>query len=273
MLYVYHPYPTRALGQLSEEIAVYDELHIAHGVALSEIPPGSTVIPRYRMLPFARELEHEVRLLGSALINSYRQHRAIANLYNWVHLLEGITPPAYRLDELSRLPEGEYFLKGETNSKKNNWLESAYAPTKTDAVRIARNLLNDQYVGSQELVIRPFQRYRRIGEAVNGQPIFHERRAFYLDGVLLSEGPYWSVEEYGSPAPKDPEAYNNTQRLAVSAVAQLARFLVIDYAEYEDGSWGVVELNDGAMSGLSSNDPLKLWGAIQRNSERKQLHD
>lgn len=268
MLYIYHPYAGPAFPGLRADIEAFDELGIAHGEKLNEIPAGSVVIPRFRMLPFAKELEAEVTLQGSILVNSYRQHRNIANLYNWVHLLEGITPAAYRLEDIPQLPEGDYFLKGETNSKKANWLESAYAPTKAAVVEIARNLLNDQYVGSQELVIRPFQRYRKIGEAVSGQPIFHERRAFYLDGELLTEAHYWNVQEYGSPAPLDPGAYDRVQAQAIAAVGHLARFMVIDYAEYEDGSWGVIELNDGVMSGLSANDPLILWGAVKKALEK-----
>lgn len=267
MLFIYHPFPSNSYPELAPEIEVYDELEIPHGTALSEIPKGSTVVPRFRMLPFAQELENEVNLQGSRLVNSYRAHRNIANLYNWVHLLKGLTPPAYRLEHIPYLPEGEYFLKGETNSKKANWFESAYAPSKSELMRVASNLLNDQYVGSQELVIRPFQRYRNIGTAVNGRPIFHERRAFYLDGKLLTEAHYWNVDDFGAPEPLIPRAYEQVQSKAIEAIGHLARFLVVDYAEYEDGSWGVIELNDGAMSGLSANDAGVLWAGVKRGLE------
>lgn len=48
----------------------------------------------------------------------------------------------------------------------------------------------------------------------------------------------------------------------ISRVQHLARFMVIDMAEFEDGSWEVVELNDGNMSGLCDNDPFVLWSGV-----------
>jgi len=263
-LYCYHPLSTHGTPGLAEDIEAYDALGIPHGSNLLDIPKGSVVVPRYRMLPFGRELEQEITASGSRLINSFRQHRAVANLYSWVHLLEGLTAPAYRIEDIPRLPEGDYFLKGETNSKKADWFGSAYAANKSELMGVMRNLLNDQWVGNQELVIRPFQRYRRIGEAVNGQPIFHERRAFYFNGELLSEAHYWNVNDYGAPEPLRPEEYTRAQVAAVGAVGHIASFLVIDYAEYEDGTWGVVELNDGSLAGLSANAPLTVWGNLQR---------
>ncbi len=262
-LYVFHPGSTSAYPELQADLDALDELSIPHGSLLPEIPAGSLVVPRFRMIPFGRELEDEVTLLGSRLINSYREHRNIANLYNWVHLLVGLTPPAYGLEDIPRLPEGEYFLKGETNSKKSDWFGSAYAPNKASLLKIAHSVLSDQYVGSQQLAIRPFQKYREIGKAVNGRPIFHERRAFYYRGELLTEAHYWNVDDFGAPEPLNPPSYARTQELAKLAVGELADFLVIDYAEYEDGSWGVVELNDASMAGLSANSALDLWGRLR----------
>ena len=254
------------VGMAGDELAVVTDLFGHENVSdlLADIPPNRVVFPRFRAIPFGAELEREVAARGSVLINSYPQHRAIADLFSWVADLDGLTPPAYTLDDMPYLPEGEYFVKGETNSIKNNWFSSAYAATKSDLIRVVGNVMGDQYVGSQSIVIRPFQHYRKLTDAVDGRPVFHERRAFVLDGQVLSSAFYWSsfADEYGDTEPLVAGAYERTLNEAVSRIGDLARFIVIDCAEYEDGTWGVIELNDGSMSGLSENDPSDVWGGV-----------
>lgn len=238
---------------------------------ITDIPKGSIVVPRFRAIPFGKELELEVSALGSCLINSYCEHRNIASLYNWVDLLDGFTPPAYRLEDLPYIPEGEYFIKGETNSIKNQWFDKAYAPTKKDVIKIVNNVLNDQYVGVQEVAIRPYQHFRKIYDGVDGRPIFHERRIFVLDGKILSEGFYWSnfVNEVGNVEILNPSYYKELVNETIKRTTHLARFYVIDVAEYPDGSWAVIELNDGSMSGLSENSPLRVWSQFKAVLENK----
>lgn len=244
-------------------VSVFGEKNVSDLV--TDIPAGSVVIPRFRCIPFGYELEREVKALGSSLINTFHQHRTIADLFSWVHLLEGMTAPAYSLEDIPWLPEGEYFLKGETNSIKNNWFESAYAPSKARVIAVANNIMNDQYVGHQKLVIRPFRRFRTLGEAVNGRPVFHERRAFILDGEVISDAFYWSsFEEFSDTEALSEDNYRQTLREAVSRTSHLSRFYVIDVAEYDDGSWEVIELNDGPMSGLSDNNCQDLWSKVHQ---------
>lgn len=233
---------------------------------IADVPQGSLVIPRFRAIPYGQELEREFARKKCTLINSFKEHRRIADLFSWVNDLGELTAPAFMIDDIPNLPQGEYFVKGETNSIKNNWFESAYARNKKDLVSVVRNVLNDQYVGHQKIVIRPFQNFRKLGEAVDGRPIFHERRVFILDGQILTEGFYWSnfSEEYGSVMPLDERLYRETLSRAIEKISHVARFIVIDLAEYPDGSWSVVELNDGCMSGLSDNDPETLWANFKR---------
>lgn len=237
-----------------------------NGTCLANIPEGSAVVPRFRALPFGEELAEDIVLHGSVPINTYREHRNIASLWNWVGLLEEFTPPAYTVHDIPRLPEGEWFVKGETNSIKNRWFECAYAPTTSHLPAVVHALQQDVYVGSQDVVIRPFQNYRKVGEGATGQPFFNERRAFFLDGELLSDAPYrplGDVRQVDSLIPGRQEAVLAAAARVVFD-ANLARFVVVDTAEYETGDWGVVELNDGSMSGLSGNDPWRLWSNFLR---------
>lgn len=229
------------------------------------IPKGSIVIPRYRMLPFGKELETEIHSLGSTLINSYRQHRQIADLTNWIPILqeENLTPTFYQQYQVPYLPEGEWFVKGETNSIKNRWFECCYAPTTKTLPTIIRNNMLDVYVGNQPIYIRPYQHYRQISTAVDGRPVFNERRVFVHNGKVLSQGNYWVTQTEQPPEPLNINNMWETINKAVTLTEHLAPFYVIDIAEYPDGTWNVVELNDGAMSGLSANNPANIWGNLK----------
>lgn len=263
----FYLYAQSMLRMIGDEFDVVRELWGDDRVSdrITDIPAGSIVVPRMRFIPFGRELERDIESLGSRTINSYRQHRNIASLFNWIHLLEGLTPEAYRLDEMYSLPEGEYFVKGETNSIKNQWHGKAYANGKKALVKTVNNVLNDQYVGTQEIAIRPFQRFRQIGEALNNRPIFHERRVFVLNGNIISEGFYWSGFGLEDVEILDENVYRSTLDEVVGKIKHLAPFVVVDLAEYPDGSWKVVELNDGVQSGLSDNDPTVLWKNFKNN--------
>lgn len=234
------------------------------GSNLALIPAGETVITRYRTLPFGKELEAEILALGSKPINTYREHRNIATISTWVPLLDELTPPVYEQWQIPYLGEGEWFVKGETNSIKNRWYECCYAPTTKDLPVIVRNNQLDMYVGSQTIYIRPYQHYRQIGEAVDGRPVYHEKRAFIHNGQILTIGNYWSNLVENPPAPLNEANMWATLNEAVARTKDLASYYVIDIAEYPDGTWGVVELNDGCMSGLSGNDPAKLYWNMER---------
>lgn len=236
-----------------------------------EIPKGSIVFPRLRVLPWGDLLEKEILFNKSQTINTFHEHRNIANSKTWAHLLDGsdgaapLSAKQYGLSDMPYLPDGEYFIKGETNSLKHQWSQACYAPTKGDLSNIVNNFMNDAGVGHQAVIIKPFQKYRKLAESIHGQPVFHERRVFILDGKVMSEAFYWSNFTYElGEIEYNRDLYSKALQDAIERTKHLARYYVIDMAEYEDGSWGVVELNDGNMSGLSDNDPATLWNNIQK---------
>lgn len=271
MFYLLHPSNPHFINGLQEEISAFQNVFgkQSTGSNLVTIPKNSIVIPRYRMLPFGKELEEEIISTGSQLINSYHQHRNIANISTWVNLLEGLTPPIYEQYDIPYLPEGEWFVKGETNSIKNRWFECCYAPTTKDLPQIVRANQLDTYVGNQTIYIRPFQHYRQIGTAVDNRPVFNEKRIFIYKGEPLSAANYWSTHpDATNIEPINENEYVKVLNAAIAATQHLADFYVIDLAEYPDGSWGVVELNDGSMSGLSDNKPEKVWSQLHRVFKR-----
>ncbi len=272
MFYLLHPSNPHFISGLQEEILAFQNVFGGEstGSNLVNIPERNIVIPRYRMLPFGKELEEETLSTGSKLINTYRQHRNIANISTWVSLLEGLTPPVYEQHDIPYLPEGEWFVKGETNSIKNRWFECCYAPTTKDLPQIVRANQLDTYVGNQTIYIRPFQHYRQVGTAVDNRPVFNEKRIFIYKGQPLSSGDYWVTQPDAiNIEPLNITEYERVLAAAITATEHLADFYVIDLAEYPDGSWGVVELNDGSMSGLSANAPEKVWSMLKKTYEER----
>jgi len=85
----------------------------------TNINPNSLVIGRYSVLPFYKELEEDLKINNSTLINTYEQHKYIADLQNWYADLHEYTPKTwFKLEDLPKEIKGSFVLKGETNSKK-----------------------------------------------------------------------------------------------------------------------------------------------------------
>lgn len=226
----------------------------------SEIPPGSLVLGRYSVLPYYQELEAELKSRGSRLINSYRQHRYIANM-EWYHDLSDMTPRTWFQGEWGDLPQGQYVLKGLTNSRKFQWNTHMFAATRENVPKVAMRLMDDTMIREQGVVVRQYMRFRRTGELINGLPTVNEWRVFCLNKEVISSGRYWSdLVEESDVASSLP---NQARELVECALGRIdVPFVVVDVAELEDGGWMVVELNDGQMSGLSDNSAEQLYQGI-----------
>jgi len=235
----------------------------------SSIEPQSLVVGRYSVLPFYKELEEELHLKGSALINSYQEHKFIADVMEWGSVggvLEGLTPRTWT--EWGHLPEGQYVVKGRTNSRKHKWNTHMYAPTKAAIPVVAQRLYDDAFIGDQGLVVREYFPLRKLDEGLNGLPITNEWRTFWLvvDGApcLLTHGFYWaSHPEVAQQAKFTDQAYQVAES-AACRLAEHATFFVLDLAQREDGRWIVVEVNDGQMSGLSLCSAERLYSSLSR---------
>lgn len=222
---------------------------------------------RYSVLPFYGELERELKLTGSKLINSHTEHCFIADVAAWAcegGALEGMTPRTWT--EWLRLPEGQYVVNGRTNSRKGQWATHMFCPTLADVPVVAGRLLGDSLISEQGVVVREYIPLRELGEGLNGLPITNEWRTFWLttkDGpVMLARGFYWaSHEEVADKAEWTTDAYVLARKAAI-AVTDYATFFVLDMAQTKDGAWIVIEMNDGQMSGLSMVDPQELYSNL-----------
>lgn len=224
----------------------------------SEIPKESLVIARYSTLPFYEELESELALNGSRLLNSYREHMWIASM-EWAQpggVLQDLTPTVY--DRWDNIPEGQYIVKGRLNSRKQQWNQKMFAPNKASISEIARALYDDQLIASQGVVVRPYVQLKSFGTGIGGIPVSNEHRTFWFvdeeDVLCLGEGFYWSnFPEFADKASLSEVGFNLAKEAAERIQkSKKATFFAIDVAETEAGGWIVIEVNDGQSSGLSN---------------------
>ena len=236
------------------------------------------VIGRYSVLPFYLELETDLAMVGSRLINTYEQHNYLADLQQWYEDLKDFTPKTWF--HMEDVPEGEcpYILKGETNSKKFLWDTHMYAPTKKDAVQVMLRLMDDGLIGSQRIYIRKYVPLFRLATGYHGLPITKEFRFFIYKNIILSGGFYWSshsddLEDLVGGIPSPSEVPDTFLREVMDRIRGKANFYALDVAQQENGEWIVVELNDGQMSGLSENDPNLLYSNLRDILEEESIFE
>ena len=239
----------------------------------SDIPSNSLVIGRYSVLPFYKELEDELIWNDSKLINTYRQHRYVADLSIWYEDLKEYTPKTwFRLEDLP--DDGPFFLKGETNSKKFFWNTHCFAKNKKEAIEIEGRLFEDSLIHNQKICIRQFIPLKTFMIGLRGLPITNEYRFFCYKKEILSGGYYWAshtdeVRSLGvdlNPAQVPMDFLNTIANIAGDRV----NFWVMDVAQKENGDWILIELNDGQMSGLSENNPWFMYRLLKEFLDTEQ---
>lgn len=237
----------------------------------TDIPKDCTVIGRFSVLPFYLELERDLQRRNSRLVNSYRQHQFIADMREWCEVLGDMTPRLY--PRLQDLPEtGRFVLKGQTNSRKHQWKTHMYAESRRQAGDIASLLMDDSLIGQQEIYARDFVDLNSFFEGPNGLPITEEYRIFVANGVPIAGGFYWSsyVDEILSrnlEMKRESLTWMNVPigflNEAIKRIGDNASFYTLDVGRKQDGSWTVIEINDGQMAGLSCCDPKELYSGLR----------
>lgn len=220
-----------------------------------DIQSGDLVIGRYSLLPFFSDQIKDINYVGAKAINDYNQYLYIADLQNYVYDLKDLTPKTWR--NLQDLPEeGSFVLKGETNSKKSNWLKDMFAVDKKAAIEVYNRLVNDSLIGYQQIYIREYVPLVKYMDGVNGMPVTKEFRFFVAYNKILCGEFYWSnylADLSEKPNPKDvPMEF---LQKVMNIIGNKSNFYTIDVAQTQAGEWIVVELNDGTCAGLSCNDP------------------
>jgi len=228
-----------------------------------DIRKDDLVIGRYSVLPFYKEQERDVRYVGAELINTFRQHNFVADLWNWYDLIKDHTPETWR--RLEDLPDNTQFvLKGKTNSKKFEWDTDMFAKDKAAAGIVYSRLTADYMIGNQDIYIRRYVPLKTYMIGIKGLPVTKEFRFFVLNGNIISGAYYWSshvddFKELGLTIPDVMEVPRDWLQGIIDTIGNSISFYAIDVAQTESSQWIVIELNDGQMSGLSENNPETLY--------------
>ena len=247
--------------ELREEMKIASEhSHIIQRRTHIENYVDRKVIGRYSVLPFYKELEEDLAYYGKCLINSYRQHRYVAEM-DWYHDLKGMTPETWWDYNFHSAPQQAYVVKGHTNSKKQTWNRLMFAPTKEIASEISCDLLNDGLICQQDIVYRKYIPLKRFETAVHGLPITNEWRFFFYKTTELCHAYYWNNTASEEAAAKAELTEEGTQLAykAAKILSENVNFFVIDIAETEEGNWIIIEVNDGQMSGVDLSVARNLY--------------
>lgn len=234
----------------------------------SLVRPGDQIICRYSALPYYEELEKDVLLNGGTLINSYKQHRYVADIENWYWDLEDFTPKTYfQYDDVARYHRnnGPFVIKGRTNSRKHRWSTHMFAKNYQDILPVMYRLEEDQFLDQQGLVIREYEPFIQYDLAINGLPITKEFRFFVFKGNIIAGGYYWSnhpeiIEKF---KPNVEEVPKDFLHQIIDIVSPNINAWVMDVAQHQDGRYRLVELNDLQMSGLSCVEPEQLYSSLK----------
>jgi ATP-grasp domain, R2K clade family 3 len=239
------------------------------------------VIARFSALPFYQEQERDLKYSGCQMINTYEQHRYIADLGNWYMDLAEFTPRTW--NELHTIPEqGPFVLKGETNSKKFLWNTHCFAKDKKAAIEVHGRLLADSMLQYQKIYIRQYVPLEILSEGLQGLPITREYRFFVYKYKILSGGFYWAshsedIKSEGidvNPGEVPREFLNAIiEKIQNTELSEPPTYYVIDVAKTAAGEWILIELNEGSMSGLSDNDPDVLYKNLKEELEADGHYD
>lgn len=228
------------------------------------VPPESLVVARYSALPYYQELETDLAMSGSRLLNTYKQHRWIAN-FDYYEQLKDFT---FRTWDESAFAHSDFagpvVVKGRTNSRKHHWNKTMFARDRDAAWNIFRLLSQDSMIGEQGIIFREYVPLKTLEIGLDGLPFSNEFRFFFYKESLLCHGFYWNN------MCDCPEKANLTDegiafaRAVAAVTAKYADFFVLDIAEKTEGGWVLVEVNDGQQSGLSACDPERLYDNLAR---------
>lgn len=238
----------------------------------TSINHGSLVVGRYSVLPYYQELEEELKLNKSVLINSYHQHKYIAD-FEYYEDVKDFTPKTYF--NWGDLPEGSYVLKGKTNSRKFLWNTHMFAKTRKDVPLVAKRLLDDQFIEPQGLIVREYVPLKQFDVGINDMPVTNEWRFFFLGTRCLTHGYYWSnfPEVVDEQKAKCMGQMCDFAQDVANIVSKKVNFFVLDIAEKVDGGYTLIEVNDGQMSGLSMCDPRNLYSVLSAVIQRWKIEN
>ena len=152
-------------------------------------------------------------------------------------------------------------IKDFVKSLKHNWEEACFIPNASDrdSVRkvVSRFIELQGTQLNKGLVFRKFEDLQFLtNHSKSKMPLTKEFRLFFLHGNLIQAFNYWDEGDYGNVKP-DLHIFKEVAKRIKS------NFFTMDIAQKKDGSWIIMELGDGQVSGLpESADKASFYKAI-----------
>ena len=205
------------------------------------------------------------------LIHSPEEYNRTSNLPEWYPILEEYTPRSkwYETqpsasDILSsfKLP---VFLKGERQTNKHSGSQSVIK-SREQLEDVLIQWKKEPILWWQKVVCREYEELRPVAKTVGDcLQKSYEFRTFWWQMECVGVGKYWVTEDYeleGNDLDVIKQIGSDVaQRLGVI-------FLVIDFAQKVDGTWIVIEVNDGQDSGYAGVSPRFMWSRIVELQKR-----
>ncbi|MBO6940347.1 MAG: ATP-grasp domain-containing protein [Deltaproteobacteria bacterium] len=213
--------------------------------------PGRTWLYRGWMLSEGEytALAEAVEDRGEQLVVTPDEYAQTLYLPNYYPALEGHTAASAWTDEPSidaaweaaqRVPR-PWFLKDHVKSAKEAWDEACIVgaeASRSDFAATCQALLDARGERFERgFVVRELLPLAELPiEGANGEPLFDEHRLVWWEGELVAQAPY-----------HDHESAPPTERFDFLAAVE-SPFFTADVARLTDGTWVVIELNDGGVS-------------------------
>ena len=151
-------------------------------------------------------------------------------------------------------------IKDWVKSAKSRWKEGCFIPAGTSEERfreIYRVFREERSrLFNRGVVLREFMPIVERGSDIRGLPIVEETRLFFWHGEIL-------VTPQGNP----PSPLDERARWEGIAKRFQSPFMTIDVAYLTDGSWKIVEVGDGGVSGLPMGlEPERFFACLWNHS-------
>lgn len=253
---------SRVLGTETEELAIY------RGWMMS--------IGNYQSL-YTELLKKNIKLINS--LTEYKNCHYLPESY---HKIERYTPKTVWIakgdlsnsfDTLHKVIKvfgnKPVIVKDYVKSCKHQWNDACFIPDASDLNnfdRVVKNLIElrgEDFEGG--IIVREFIKLEFLTEhSKSKMPLAKEFRLFFLNNNLLQSFYYWDEGEYKDEIPSSEEISD----LLMIAKNIDSRFFTMDIAKTTTGTWTIIELGDGQVSGLPYNADLKKFymKIIEENS-------
>lgn len=213
------------------------------------------------------EVYNEALKKNIKLLNSPKEHQMAQEFDLSYPFLTGLTPESVVLSNLDDCEKAiellglPLFIRGSAKSKKSSGWKACVANTKDQLHKIVINLLNNSFFTRDRVIVRKFVNLRYDRTSDQDFPFGREYRVFLYNQEILGYGYYWDGDDPLMDLSTSEE--NIVLDLAQETAKRLpVTFIAVDIGQLVDGSWIVIEVNDGQFAGTGHMELLPFWNNL-----------